>query len=222
MTTRKLSVCLAALCVAAVCSTSALADVTFTINPAAGWIGYMNVYELPENGGGYLWGSSWATPDLPAVFTGDQLKLSPNTNCYNAADAYWVKPDGSGNKMMEANMYVEDASLIGQTAEFVGNTLEYTFVDGYATQAFIKVLDPGAGWAVVAQAYTQLIDGQSFSVSLDVPNTPGVVPQYGFVTTGAVADPATVDALGHALVAPIPEPASLLLVVLGAAALRRR
>jgi hypothetical protein len=194
-----------------------------TVDPAKPWVGYMNVFELPANGGAYLWGSGWALDALPAVFTGSQLKLSPNTNCYNAADPYWVKPDGSGNKSMNANIYVEDTSLVGKTISFTGLTLANILVPGYASQAFIKVLDPAQGWAIVAQAYAPLVGGQPFSVNLAVANTAGLVPQYGFQTDGVVANPATVGALGFALVAPIPEPASLgLLGLLGALAFRRR
>lgn len=185
--------------------------VSVTVDPAKTWYGYMNVFELPANGGGYLWGSAWGTADLPAVFTGDHLKLSPNTNCYNAADPYWVNPDGSGNKQMEANMYVEDTSLVGKTISFSGQTLANILVSGYTAQAFIKVLDSNAGWATVASAYAPLVGGQPFSLSVDVANTAGLIPQYGFMTTGVVANPATVGALGFALVAPIPEPSSLLL-----------
>jgi hypothetical protein len=195
--------------------------VNVTVNPGNPWIGYMNVFELPANGGAYLWGSSWGTDALPAVFTGANLKLSPNTNCYNATDPYWVQPNGDGNKQMEANYYVEDTSLVGKTVAFGGQTLVNNFVAGYASQAFIKVLDPASGWAVVASAYAPLVGGQPFSLSLDVANTPGLVPQYGFMTTGPDANPATVGALGFALLT-APEPSSLALLGLGVLALCRR
>jgi hypothetical protein len=196
--------------------------IDLTVDPGAAWIGYMNVFEQPSGGGGYLWGSSWAPADLRAVYTGNELKLSPNTNCYNAADPYWVNPDGSGAKQMEANMYVENTGLVGQTVVFSGQTLANTLATGYASQAFIKVLDPNSGWATIASAYVPLVGGANFSVALEVPGTAGLIPQYGFMTTGLVANPATVDALGYALVAPIPEPASLMLLALGGLALARR
>ena len=197
-----------------------LANVMVTVDPGQTWLGYMNVYDLPENGGAFLWGSPWGTPDLPAIFDGDELTLSPNTNTYDPADPYWVNPDGSGAKWMDANMYVEDTSLIGETIDFVGLTLENTFVEGYSSQAFIKVLDPAQGWIVVAETYALLEDGQPFSISLEVPDTAGLVPQYGFMTDGANANPDTVGLLGHAVV--IPEPGSLCLLVLGGLALIRR
>ena len=214
-----------ALCALLGGATVSLADTAnVTVDPGLPWIGYMNVFDLPVGSGPYLWGSPWGTADLPAVFTGNQLKLSPNTNVYNPADPYWTNPDGSGAKWMNANFYVEDTSLVGKTIAFSGMTLANTFVPGYSSQAFIKVLDPAQGWITVASAYAPLTGGQPFALSLTVDNTPGLVPQYGFMTDGADANPATVDLLGFALVAPIPEPSSLVLGLgfLGALICRRR
>lgn len=199
------------------------AEVDVTVDPGQTWLGYMNVFELPSNGGAYLWGSPWGTSDLRASFTGDVLRMSPNTNCYNPADPYWVNPDGTGAKWMSANIYVENPALVGETVHFSGKTLVNSLVAGYASQAFIKVLDPAQGYATIAQIYTSLVGGSEFHLQLDVPNTAGLVPQYGFVTEGAVANPATADQLGFAEVAPIPAPASAMLLSLcGLAAARRR
>lgn len=198
------------------------ADVNVTVDPGHTWLGYMNVFELPVGGGAFVFGSPWGTADLAASFSGSVLRLSPNTNTYNPADPFWVNPDGSGNKWMNANMYVEDTSLVGQTVNFSGQTLVNSFVDGYTSRAFIKVLDPALGWATVAETYSPLVGGQPFSLTLDVPSTAGLVPQFGFVTDGANANPATVGLLGHVLVAPIPEPASVLLIAAGALFAARR
>lgn len=198
------------------------ADVNVTVDPGQNWLGYMNVFELPVGGGAFLWGSPWGTADLPATFSGSVLRLSPNTNTYNPNDPYWVNPDGSGNRWMNANMYVENPGLIGQTVNFEGQTLINSFVEGYTSRAFIKVLDPAQGWATIAETYAPLVGGQPFSLTLAVPNTAGLVPQYGFVTDGANANPATVGLLGHVLIAPIPEPASLVLLAVGAAFAARR
>ncbi|MFO0838123.1 MAG: PEP-CTERM sorting domain-containing protein [Phycisphaerae bacterium] len=208
---------------AAVCGASvALADVNVTVDPGQTWLGYMNVFDLPVGSGGYVFGSPWGTPDLAATFLGPNLRLSPNTNTYNAADAFWVQPNGAGNKWMNANMYVENPALVGQNIVFRGQTLLNNFAAGYTSQAFIKVLDPAQGYATILETYAPLVGGQNFTLSLLVPNTPGLLPQYGFVTDGANANPATVDALGSAIIGPIPEPASLLLVSLAGVVLLRR
>jgi hypothetical protein len=199
-----------------------LADVNVTVDPGQTWLGYMNVFELPVGQGAFVFGSPWGTADLPATFSGSVLRLAPNTNTYNPNDPFWVNPDGSGNKWMNANMYVEPPGLVGETINFAGQTLINSFVTGYTSQAFIKVLDPAQGYATIAETYAPLVGGQAFSLSLTVPNTPGLLPQYGFVTDGANANPATVGQFGHVLIAPIPEPASVLLLTAAAFLVARR
>src|SRR4029079_18080507 len=92
---RKAALLLAALVGSA---SPALADQDVTVNPANNWIGYMNVFNLPADGGAYIFGSPWGTGDLAAHFNAAILTLSPNTNTYNPNDAFWVKPNGDGNK----------------------------------------------------------------------------------------------------------------------------
>src|SRR6266850_3785947 len=55
------------------------AQVTVGVNPGASWLGYMNVFETPQHGGGFVFGSGWGTADLSASFSGSVLTLSPNT-----------------------------------------------------------------------------------------------------------------------------------------------
>ena len=157
------------------------------------WNGYMNVFDLGMN---YQWGSPWATSDLPASFSGDVATLSPNVNVYNAADSYWANPDGSGAKIMEANYYVEDNSLAGQTVAFSGYCQTNTLVSPYTSIAFIKV---NYGTA----ASVALVSGQPFTLNVSSAATAGAFNiQYGFATTGPDANPATVASLGHVLVSP--------------------
>ena len=67
------------------------ANVAVTPNGVT-WLGYMNVSEIPQNGGAYLWGSSWGTTDLCANWSGPVLTLSPNT--IGDPNAYWYTPAG--------------------------------------------------------------------------------------------------------------------------------
>ena len=80
---KTLSACVVASCAALMVGNSARADATFTVDPGASWLGYMNVSETPANGGGYLWGQSWGTADLCATFAGPRVALPPRA----AADA---------------------------------------------------------------------------------------------------------------------------------------
>src|SRR4051794_8531409 len=75
------------------------------VDPSKGWGGFMNVFALPADGGGYQFGGGWGAVDLRASFSGGLLTLRPCTNVSNPADGYWVKPDGTGNKQMEASWY---------------------------------------------------------------------------------------------------------------------
>ncbi len=198
---------------------SANADMSVGVDPGATWVGYMNVFEIDTTT--YMFGSGWGPADLAAEFVGNELKLGPNTNCWNATDSYWVNQnDGTGNKYMEANMYFEAVGLQNELAEFSGHVNANTLDSGYVSQAFVKVLDPNAGWATVQTAFAPLVSGQDFSVSLTVNDASGLITQFGFMTTGLVADPA-VDH-GSVLIAAVPEPATLALLALGGLALIRR
>ena len=93
------------------------------VTPGAPWQGFMNVFEIPSNGGGYVFGSPWGTGDLVAYFTGPTLTLAPNT--IGDPNPFWYTPSGGpgsvGNKIMDANMYVETTGLYsGQTLTFSG------------------------------------------------------------------------------------------------------
>ena len=91
------------------------------VDPSQAWIGFMNVFELPANGGGYDFGSAWATGDLDANFSGSVLTLTPNDNIdrTDPIDSYWWQPpnDGSlasaGNHTMDASMYVQNDGFGG-------------------------------------------------------------------------------------------------------------
>jgi hypothetical protein len=189
------------------------ADVVFGVDSGAAWGGWMNVSELPSNGGAYLWGSGWGTGDLTASFSGSTLTLGPNINCYNIADPYWTNPDGSPNKWMEANFVVDTGTAYGgQNVEFTGLTLANTLASPYTSVAFIKEFTSSYGY--VGMTTVSLVGGLSFDVTRAI--GAGNVAQYGFMTTGPDANPATVSLLGNVQVAPVPEPASLALLSLGA------
>jgi len=116
-----------------------------TVDPSASWQGFMNVFEIPQNGGGYVFGSGWGTADLTATFSGTTLTLGPNT--INDPASFWYTPSGGpgaiGNKTMDASFYIETTGVYtGQTLSFSGNVLANTLAG--------KVNQIGNGWTEVA------------------------------------------------------------------------
>src|SRR4051794_31966759 len=156
---------------------SAQTSKVFT-DPAQTWAGYMNVFALPADGGGYQFGGPWGAVDLRAAFSGDLLTLRPCTNVSNPTDAYWVKADGSGNKQMEASWYVDTASLVHSNVTFSGNAVDYTLSSNYTCRAFIKVF-PSDYSSVLQQVYAPITAGNSFfTVSLSATNAGAAHVQY--------------------------------------------
>src|SRR3954467_7895346 len=164
------------------CAARAGADTTVTVDPAAPWQGFMNVFELPSNGGGFVFASGWGTQDLVATFSGPTLTLAPNS--VNDTNSFWYTPSGgpgsTGNKNMDANMYVEKTdTLSGQHLTFTGNVLSNTLVSPYTSVAFIKDFAPDYSTNVTT---TAPLNAGVFSISLDTINAPGRHVQYGFET----------------------------------------
>jgi hypothetical protein len=153
-------------------------------DPSKPFGGYMNVFSLPADGGGYQFGSGWGGGALRATFAGDLLTLLSCTNVSNPGDAYWTKPDGSGNKQMDASWYVDTASLLGSNIVFTGNVVEDTLTTNYNCHAFIKVFNSSYS-AVLQSALAPLTNGNSyFSLSLTANAAGAAHVQYGFETIG--------------------------------------
>src|ERR1700733_2893263 len=185
-----------------------------TVDPTQTWIGYMNVSQLPVNGGGYQFGSSWATGAFQAFFGGTNLTLSPCTNVWETNDAYWVQGDGlTPNEIMDANFYVQDNTLVNTNVVFLGSCLSNSLTlapepltgVAYTSVAFIKIFNGGYG--LMGSVTTNLVAGQAFSLTL---NTTGAAHvQYGFETTGPDGNPVTVSTLGNVVLAVAPPSATV-------------
>jgi hypothetical protein len=199
--------------------------VTVTVDKGATWLGFMNVFELPSNGGAYVFGSPWGTSDLAAVFSGDMLTLSPNT--IGDPDPFWYQggggPGAPGNKTMDANMYVQqDGPLAGQTVTFEGNILSNSLVSPYTSVAFIKDFAPDFSSSF---SVTVPLSPGPFSLSLATINDPNRHVQYGFETIGPNVWITDVGAYGSVQIGAVPEPAGLCLAgiaTIGCMIFRRR
>ena len=212
---------------AIVSAANAGAQTTVTVDPGQAWIGYMNVFDLPVNGGGYVFGSSWGTADLNASFSGAVLTLTPNTSIDRdvPGDTFWWQSNtgvtlADAYKNMDASMYVQNDALAGQSVTFTGNVLLNSLVDPYTSIAFIKDFAPD--YSSFTQTTVPLAPG-IFTISLST--SLGDHIQYGFETIGPDARLADVASFGSAQITAVPEPSSIALSIfggLGLLSLRRR
>lgn len=188
---------------------STKAQTTVTVDASAAWNGYMNVFDLGFN---YQFGSAWGLGDVKTTVDpgANTVVLQPNFNTYANAVAsgapgdlaYWTNGAGGGNKMMEANSYLESTTLGGAALTFTGIVNSNTLASTYTNTAFIKVLDPAMGYATVLYQTSTLPSTGSFSVSAAIPSTPGLIVQYGFTVLGINANPANEAALGSISISP--------------------
>lgn len=158
--------------------------INVTVDPNENWLGYMNVYELPTNGGAYIYGDVWATADLKGSFSGATLTLSPNSINDPSTDWYigGGAPGNPGNRIMDASMYVEKTgSLSGETVVFSGTVAANSLTDAHSSVAYIKDFAPDYSSSTTVTA--PLING-SFSISMETDPSPGRHVQYGFQTIG--------------------------------------
>lgn len=168
------------------------------------WLGYMNVYNLDVDGGNFVFGSTWGISDLAASFSAGIVTVSPNVSIYRdnpQTDTFWWQPDGSGDKSMHADYYVENDALSGQIVTFSGYVWTNTLVDPYYTVAFIKELDPANNFALIQMVTNNLV-GTNFSIS--AATSPGHAVQYGFETVGPNVNPTLIPDPGHVLISSNP------------------
>jgi hypothetical protein len=218
---------------------------------AGNWVGYMNVFNNSAGAqGSYVFGTGWGVSDLKTTISnsnagtiaGDQLVLEPNYNAYvdalpgtDADRAFWTNStDGgvtagpAGNKWMDANTFEETASLAVPSYTLSGTVTANTLNTGlYTAKAFIKVLDPSAGFATVLNDSVTLPASGPFIVTSDLSLLQGKLLQVGFSMNGLNANPVNAASNGSVSVAitAVPEPSTFALLAIGscgAVALRRR
>lgn len=164
------------------------------VDPAAAWQGFMNVFDLPGNGGAFVSANPWPTTDLAAVFSGPALTLKPNS-----IDDPSFYDDGVGNKTMEANMYVETlpGTLSGQTVNFSGTVTANTLTAGHTAIAFIKDFAPDYSSVEIS---TVPLSVGPFTVSrATIANSQRHI-QYGFQVVGPPVPIEDIAAFGSVVI----------------------
>ena len=156
-----------------------------TINFNAGdtWSGFMNVYELPANGGAFQFGSGWGIPDLVAIpdIGNNNVELKPNR--ITDPDPYWQTGNLKGNKDMEASFYVDNNALATSAFTWNGSVSSRTLIDpDFTAQAFIKIYN-GDYSTVLYETYSDLTAGD-FTISYDGATGGAIHAQYGFIVRG--------------------------------------
>lgn len=207
---RRLTTALALVACAAFSGPALAADVT--VDPASLNLGYMNVFELPSNGGAFVFGSGWGFNDLVAYYTGNFLTLAPNT--IGDPNEFWYQcvggavppncggPGAPGNKTMEANSYaqVDDGSLAGVTVNFSGMVVANTLTQAHTAIAFIKDFAPDFS-SFVATTVVVPASGP-FNISLATINDPARHVQWGFQLIGPNVWVTDVDPYGSVTIGP--------------------
>lgn len=179
----------------------AKADVNVTVNNGDNYLGFMNVFDL---GGGFQFASGWGFADLNAQWVGSNLRLSPNT--IGDPDPYWYTPAGgpgsTGNKIMEANCYVEPAgSLPGVTLNFTGTIVSNNLAASHVARAFIRDFAPD--FSSVNEVATVLPVSGNFALTLNTINDPARHVQYGFQVKGKCVWSTDVAPYGAVVIGPL-------------------
>lgn len=168
-------------------------QITAKVDSTKSWAGFMNWYSTAD---AYAGGGQWGIADLRASFLPAQINatvvvMRVNTNTYNTG-GYWNLADGTPNKHLEANLYVDvGTSFAGNDVTFVGTVQSNSLPVGWTCQAVIKEF--AAGYAYLGDTRASLVGGSPFSVTRTI--APGHICQYGFLTYGPNAAPGSAASL---------------------------
>lgn len=171
---------------------SSLGQITVKVDSTKTWLGWMNVFHMDNS---YAFGSAWGLEDLRATFeptrtNATRVVLRINTNTFNP-NGYWNLADGTPNKLLEANLYVDVGTLYaGQEVTFVGRVESNSLPADWTAVAVIKEFAPG--YAYLGDTRADLIEGWDFAVTRYI--RPGNICQYGFLLYGPNTQPGSPDA----------------------------
>ena len=165
-----------------------------TVATSQSWNGYVNAFNVSD--GGYAFGFSYGVEDLRATATTTSMTLEPNIAIWTAeaTNAAWFDQGAAtqtANKYIEASSYIEDNTLAGSDLTFTGNVSVSDLGSEYTVVAFVKALDPNAGYATVVNNTADISSTGDFTASATAAElAAGYIIQYGFAVTGPLADPA--------------------------------
>lgn len=164
-----------------------IAQITVKVDSTRNWLGWMNVFDTNN---AYIYGQSWGAADLRARFVpsptnATRVVLAINTNSYNTG-GFWNLADGTPNKLLEANFYVDvGTQFAGNDVTFIGTVESNTLPAGWTCEAVIKEFR--GGYAYVGDTRAPLVSGEPFSVTRYI--APGNITQYGFLLYGPNTPP---------------------------------
>ncbi|MDG5491348.1 T9SS type A sorting domain-containing protein [Psychroserpens sp. SPM9] len=191
---------------------------SFSPDPAGTGLAFMNVANLPapDGDGAFQFGSGWGIADLIAILDTGSNTVTLKPNRIGDPAEYW-QGDGTqlrGNKIMDANHYIEDATLNGTSFTFnasvVSNTLNNTGIAPYdfSFTAFIKVFAADFSSVLASDIIDLRSTSGDFTLTMDATGfTSGEHIQYGFQMIGPninldMSFDAAYDNLGSIVVAP--------------------
>lgn len=213
------------LCAGMLLTPAAMAANVGVDDSSAPWLGFMNVFNLPADGGDYQFGSPWGLGDLVANFDDGVPSITMSPNTIGDPDPYWYQggggPGAAGNKIMEANLYqqVDDGSLSGTTVTFSGYVLSNTFTAAHDAKIFIR--DFASDFSSSVDLFVDATPG-AFSISMDTIADPTRHVQWGFQVKGVNVWVTDTAPFGNVVFSSIPTPASFALLGLGGVVATRR
>lgn len=194
-TTEKLLLFSFSLCVLLGGATQGNSQITVKVDSTRTWNTWLNVYSMED---AYLYGQAFGAAELrarfdPAQTNATRVILNINTNTYNTTDTnyFWNLADGTPNKKLEANFYVEVATAYGgQDVNFVGTIDSNTLPVGWTCDAVIKEFGPGYNYR--GDTRDPVVGGNPFNVYRSIGE--GNIVQYGFILYGPNTAPGSTDA----------------------------
>ena len=162
--------------------------VTRTVDLGANWIGFMNAFESEANGGAQVLATPWAVEDLISILDAGSNTITLKPNRIDDLSPEWNSGTALGERIMDANTYVDDNSLLGQAFTFSGEVLSNDLDASYEEFAFIRVFN-GDFSQLLVELRADLIPGQTFSLTYDNSNPDGANVQYGFSVIGSNVNP---------------------------------